>query len=215
MTIVRFALGLTIACSIFAANLPVVRADVLPPGYREAQQRMQMPGVWDREDQYCAGKKEDDDCRIPGNAFEGGGEGTCTRNLPRGARHIDLSCELDEPPAIRRDIPAGAYLAEPDTCEHIAKGRINIFKEFVCTPPPMVADRFCAKFKEGDDCQAHVSVGANGSLYPGKCLKRTETRNYYQYGYREAKRDVLLCSPVAPAPAKAFTPVGVLRKLAQ
>lgn len=205
---------LALVCATSAIP-PAVYADVLPPGYREAQARFEKAGVWDREDQFCAGKKEDDACRIPGNAFEGGGDGSCTRTLPRGAKHIDLSCELDSEVVIRRDLPEGSYLAEPDTCAHIAKGSIRPFKEYVCTPPAMVADRFCAGLKEGDDCQAEISVDKASAKFPGKCQKGTEERNYYQYGYRVATRDVLLCRPVAPAPGKVFTAVGVLRKLAQ
>jgi hypothetical protein len=92
---------------------------------------------------------------------------------------------------------------------------IRPFKEFVCAPPAMVADRFCAGLRVGDDCQAEVSVDKASTKYPGKCLKRSEERNYYQYGYRVATRDVLLCRPATPAPDKVFTAVGVLRKLAQ
>lgn len=209
--VLRFLFGVSLAA---VATVPV-RADILPRGAMEARERFaRHKQVFDRTDQYCHGKAIGTACEIPGTAFEGGGKGSCQRDLPDRASEIDLRCALKFPAEIDRQVPDGPFRKDLRRCDGSPENP-GEDEGFTCADPAPVADRFCAGQKENDPCSARFLVAGKEQSESGRCGMRTEEHRYYQYGYRTATRRVLQCLPVHPAPEPVFTRVPLTRKLAQ
>lgn len=192
-------------------------ADVLPPAYGQALERLRNTQVWDQEDQYCAGKRPQEHCTVAGTPFEGGGAGVCQRDVPRNGAEILLSCERRPAPQIERSLPNGPYAAEPSTCEAVAKGQLSPqalnAANISCQSVARVHDRFCQGQAVGASCEAEASVDAKLSRQTGVCQEVTQESRYYQYGYRIATRQALLCQPIKPTPARQYKPVSGFRKM--
>lgn len=178
-------ISLVAACLLLAHSAV---ADVILPEVAEAQKRFNdNPGIFDQTDQYCTDKAIDAACTLPGNAFEGGGNGQCKRELT--GLKISLQCQRTDRVEIDRKIP--------DT--------------FSVTPPfPKVADRFCTKKKAGDACTVELTHNGKPESYPGVCA---ESQDEQGYRLRPQVRLLLSCQPASKAPERTYTPVGTIKKI--
>ncbi|MBK8073659.1 MAG: hypothetical protein IPK34_17290 [Ramlibacter sp.] len=104
---------------------------------------------------------------------------------------------------MRRDIPAYPYRAEPATCDQVSSGNFTLPQELTCRTPPVVADRFCAARRAGDDCTIEGVVGdaqPETVMYAGRCEQLTQQYPYVNDGLRTAKREILQCKPLTVGP---------------
>ncbi|MBK8070544.1 MAG: hypothetical protein IPK34_00375 [Ramlibacter sp.] len=196
-----------LAATLIAAAMPAL-ADLIPPGQMQAQLRFNS-GAWDREDQFCAGKREKDTCQIPGNPFEGGGAGRCVREIPRGASQIDMVCRLDAPARVRRDIPEGGFVPDSTDLRHgRARGQGGLPPDTTCTPPAApLADRFaprCAKATPARP-KPRWATPRPPHLPGAACGSSTRAATTAWAGASPPAR---CCSatPASPAPARVFGP---------
>lgn len=187
---------------------PPARADVISPEASEAQSRFRdSPGAYDRTDQYCRGHGIDEACRIPGTPLQGGGRGTCRREIDDGDQQINLVCTLEPLPQIRRELPEGAWRADQELCT------AGTDASYVCEEPEVVADRFCRGRAEGQACSAEVAVGAQRGEHAGVCRLGREYRSPYFRGRRSVSRPVLTCEAATPLPAREWFPLSWWQKL--
>lgn len=191
-------------------------ADVIPPHIATLENRMrENPDLVDRHDNFCADKKPNDDCAIPGSRLAGGGNGICRRSVNSSNATIDLACELLNRPNIFRDLPSGGFVADSRSCETPQLAEQLSRTPYPCKPQaaPYV-DRFCRGKAAGDACAAELFVDGAREINAGTCQKITETDSYYLYGRRVATREAIRCE--APEPVKrTFSNVSSLRKLLQ
>ncbi|GAA5184527.1 hypothetical protein GCM10025771_38790 [Niveibacterium umoris] len=196
------------------------RADVLPPQAPDVAQRYRNnPGAFDRTDAWCEGLRVGAACLIPGTPFEGGGSGTCEREVHRRDFQIDLLCTRKPAPRIERGLPEGPWRADEQLCEVAARNaemaQTLQSHGWLCAEPPLAADRFCKGLEAGKPCTAEVSIGADTRRFDGVCaVQRAEMGAYFQ-GRRTLTRPVITCEPERPAPALTLKPVSAWRKLFQ
>jgi hypothetical protein len=192
-------------CRLLVLTLAVVTseaalADVLIPKKPSLAERMaNNPNAIEQVDNWCEGRAAGASCSIPGNPFEGGGQGTCVRQANQRNNTIDLRCILSVATTIDRRFPDGPYQAEIELCApHSSTHRLETLRRtgWLCEPPPAVADRFCAGLASGADCRAEIMVGDRPQEFIGVCQPATqEIRQNYR-----ATRPVLQCNPAHPAP---------------
>ena len=207
-----FLLGCLFSVSVFA--------DVLPPEARGMAERFtNNPGAFDRHDAWCEGHGVGEACVIPGNAFEGGGQGLCERMPNRSDFQIDLRCVPTPPPRIERAIPEGSWQAEASLCDPVLSDRdtadVLRGQGWVCTEPAVVSDRFCKGIEVGQRCVAEVFLDGRSERFDGVCKRLTEKQGAYFRGRRTLTRPVLSCEPERPVPPVTLTPVSAWRKLFQ
>lgn len=194
-------------------------ADLLPPDAIDLQRRAERaPGAYDRADLYCRGKEIGQSCQIPGNPFQGGGQGECRQIKNSGARTLDALCILIEPIIIDRQVPESRYRVEPTLCDMAQKsddwaGALQN-EHADCSPRPATADRFCLTKPAGADCQAEVSQGKQSGLYAGHCVQETERTSFYFRGRHSKTRELLLCRAKSPSlpQIEPASPPGILQK---
>ncbi|MEO5338057.1 MAG: hypothetical protein H7841_14365 [Magnetospirillum sp. WYHS-4] len=80
----------TVLWLLFCGLPSLALADLLPSGHADLVKRM--ADDYDRADQFCAGKMVEGACVIPGNPFEGGGEGKCRTFINKKTVTIDSIC---------------------------------------------------------------------------------------------------------------------------
>lgn len=182
-------------------------ADLLPAVHYELKDRMRNnPQTYDRADQFCAKRRVGSPCVIPGNPFEGGGEGECQTSPNNQTRTIDSLCVRKERVEISREIPREGYKGSDAYCERdrkeAAAHAASPYAQFPrpvlygCGPTSTVPDRFCNGKVPGDACTAEVKVDDTVSSFAGRCMERHEEAIVIS---REVMtRTVLLCLPEKP-----------------
>lgn len=196
----------TLLCLIELLSV-VGHADVLSPTVEDARKRFDAnPKAFDRVDQYCADKDIDAACTVPGNAFEGGGAGICSRELKSDRNYISLTCTLQEPVTIDRQLPDSAYNEDTKFCAIIKH-------KYQCIKLPVVSDRFCQKKKVGSACVVTLTRGGRvPETYSGVCHHGVV---YYWARYYSVSRHPIMCDPKNPTPERVYTVVHPLEKLGQ
>lgn len=194
--------------------------DVLPPQAADMAERYRSnPKAFDRTDAWCEGRGVAAACIIPGNAFEGGGVGTCEREIHRSDFKIDLLCSLQAPPRIDRAIPEGPWRADTQWCEqaavHEPSAQAINGQGLVCSEPQIVSDRFCVGLKPTQTCEAEVSMNGSAARFKGVCTEQKQSRGIYYQGRRTLTRPVLTCEPEQRLPSPVLKPVSAWRKLLQ
>ncbi|RAU20285.1 hypothetical protein CU669_19150 [Paramagnetospirillum kuznetsovii] len=179
-----------------ALSIPIpAHADLLPPGWEKLQQRIK-DGGFDVADQFCRDKKVGEACAIPGNSFEGGGQGICRAQLRRNWGEIRSACVLDDPAHMERVVD-GEWWAE--RCTALERVRSQL-PNATCEPKPPIADQFCAGKSAGDDCTAEVWVKAGMERYSGKCVqfRNTSAIMFHPGDGERLLRDEIHCRPEHP-----------------
>ena len=195
-------------------------ADLLPPQAAGMAERFTSnPNAFDRSDAWCEDRRVGARCEIPGNAFEGGGTGLCERYAHRVDFQIDLLCALKPLPRIERDFPVGPWQADASLCELAAHSESTAEslhgQGWVCTEPPLVADRFCTGRVAGQACVAEIMLESRSERFDGFCQRQIETQRAYYQGRKELMRPTLQCLPERAAPPAVLKPVSAWRKLFQ
>jgi len=169
------------------------RADLIPPEEQVLIQRMQETEAFDEADQFCRGKKPEATCAMPGNAFEGGGEGICSRQMNRSRDTIQLVCVQAEP----FEYEAGVTPPldnERILCE-VGIEELSPAQQANC--PTLIAakpvDRFCAGKAPGDACEVDGMVGEAKASFSSLCALTEETGSLYFRGHRSVSREELRC----------------------
>jgi hypothetical protein len=197
-------------------SLPVY-ADLLPPQAADAITRLQHnPDAFDRVDNFCKGKKKGDACTLPGNLFEGGGEGRCINEINRTTFTLDMSCQRPATVFIQRQIPEEGYVHDAQLCRQqeaaVARGEAPRWN---CAPHPVkLADQFCRDKSVGDVCRVELRYDGQRHSFDGACQHVTETAGFYYQGRRQKTREVIRCEPLKTV-TRTFTPVSWWQKLAQ
>jgi hypothetical protein len=194
-------------------------ADVISPEEESLVYRLLFSMAVDRVDQFCAAEKIHGPCRIPGSVFEGGGEGSCRRELNELETTIDLTCKLHHPLVIDRQVPASVeYMAVPALCENIDDDEVMqsfmAHSNITCDRPAVLpADRFCRGKRPGDSCRAEGLQRGKRALFAGRCAVHSETITYFHFGLGEASREFLACLPEKGVQVHRYEPVGFFRNL--
>lgn len=198
-------------CCVIFLSAGFAWADLVPPEVAQAWQRYEKnPKAFDRTDQYCGNKKPGAACTIPGTVFEGGGGGTCERSVTQGSVYISLECKRSERIEIDRQIPDGPFRVDAELCSGTEHNPV-----YICTEPPVVADRFCANAQAGQACMAELRRNGKPESHAGVCQLGRETTNFYRWGRRQGHRPILSCEPVKQAPERIYTAVSQWQKLLQ
>lgn len=192
-------------------------ADVLPPAVADAEQRLRAnPKAYDRVDEFCAGKKPQAACVIPGSVFAGGGAGTCRNGINRGEGTIDLACVRNDEVAIDRRLPEGGFVSDERLCraaEEEARAYNRPARRVNCKPiVPTPADRFCKGVAPGAACTVELNYQGRVERHEGVCKQITESEHFYYFGPQTAKREVIRCEP-PQATTRTFKPVSWVKKL--
>ena len=195
-------------------------ADLLPPQAAGVAERYQSnPRTYDRSDLWCNGKAVADGCQIPGNAFEGGGSGTCDRIINRNEYMIDLLCMVKPRPRIDRKISDSGWNADTQLCELATRSQSTAQalagQGWGCEKQVEIPDQFCKTLTSGQACTAELSMDEQKQSYSGVCKSEVQTKRGYYQGGRTLTRSILLCQPVTPVLPATLTPVSALRKLVQ
>ena len=195
-------------------------ADTLPNSVIQARERMEQdPGHYDRADQFCAEKKVGSSCVIPGNPFEGGGNGTCRTSPNRDSGAIESRCALNYRPEVLGSLPDGGYRAPETICENgeIKEPFARAFssENLSCLATPVVSDKYCSGKAVGSPCSVDVRSESAESKYPGLCAESEDSRRLYYHGYMRVTRTVLTCRPEKPViiNIRESSPPGWLRRL--
>lgn len=206
---------LMVACLLPSLAL----ADTLPYSVFQARERMeQEPEYYERADQFCAEKRVGSPCVIPGNPFEGGGNGTC-RTSPSSSGAIESRCTLTYRPTVLDSLPDGSYRAPELMCEN---GKLKKTYESTnsdgiisCNTVNITSDKYCNGKSANDSCVANVNYGTSTAAYQGICREKEDIRRIYSYGYITLKRTILTCSPENPViiNTQESSPPSWLRRL--
>ncbi len=195
-------------------------ADTLPNSVYQARERMEQdPGHYDRADQFCDEKKVGSSCVIPGNPFEGGGNGTCRTSANRNSGAIESRCTLNNMPEVLGSLPDGGYRAPESICENggLKEPFADAFrnKNLSCHATPVVSDQYCSGKAVGSPCHAEVRSGSTESKYPGVCAESEDSHRLYYHGYVRVTRTVLTCRPEKSViiNIQESSPPGWLRRL--
>lgn len=212
--------GKRLGCTLLALLCLNSLADLLPPQAAGMAERYQNnPRTYDRADQWCNGKAVADSCQIPGNAFEGGGSGTCDRMINRSEYLIDLICVVAPSPRIHRQMPDSGWNADTQLCELATRSQSTAqalsSQSWGCEKPVEIPDQFCKTLTNGQACTAELSMDEQKQSYSGVCRSEVQTKRGYYQGGRTLTRSILLCQPVTPVPSTTLTPVSAWRKLIQ
>lgn len=171
-------------------------ADLIPPQVAAARERLHAnPEVFDRTDQFCAGKTRDKACTIDGSTFSGGGAGVCRSEITDSGASIDLVCRRSSEPVIDRRLPDGGYVNDPGMC---AASRQPGYSgpPVNCKPTvPTPADRFCREKAAGSACTVELIYEGKTETHEGICNQVTESTGFYYQGRRSAVRQVIRCDP--------------------
>lgn len=200
-----------------AVPSPVARADVIPPGVREAEQRLRdNPKTFDRADQFCAKRSVGAACTLPGDALAGGGAGICRNGLDASRTQIDLRCERTAKVTIDRGLPAGGFSLPAYFCEVPEGAAVARERGYGCKPPTELPhDRFCAGRGAGAACEAALTVDGKPVRNAGVCARVTESApRFYFRGWQVATRDVLQCISAKPV-VRDLKPVSWWQKVRQ
>jgi hypothetical protein len=198
----------------FLVNLLAVGAvwaDLVAPQVADAWRRHESnPKAFDQTDQYCHDLKSGSACVIPGTAFEGGGAGLCAPSVSDKSQYISLVCNLRDRIEIDHQIPDGPFRVNESVCLGDQQN-----PKYTCSEPPLRRDRFCTKAQSGQSCIAEILINGKKSSQSGTCQVSEQLHSFYFRGQQTARRQVLMCAPVKPAPARVFTPVSQWKKLLQ
>ena len=208
------------ACCLAGAHTSAL-ADVLPPQAIDAVTRLKdNPNAYDRVDDFCNGKKKGDACTLPGNLFEGGGEGRCINELNRSTFTLDMSCQRPGSVVIERGLPDEGFLHDDDLCRQQAKEQATengapTTARWNCKPlDPMPTDRFCRGKAVGSACTVELRYQGQRSQADGTCQQFTEKQGFYYQGRRIMTREVIRCEPPRTV-TRTFTPATWWQKLTQ
>lgn len=208
------------ACCAAAVYLPAY-ADVLPPQALDAATRLKdNPNAYDRVDNFCNGKKKGDACMLPGNLFEGGGEGTCVNEINRSTYVLEMSCQRPGSVYLDRKLPEEGFVHDEGLCrqqaqEQAAAGGASVPSRWNCKPlDPMPADRFCQGKAVGNACSVELRYQGKFSQADGTCQQVTEKQGFYYQGRRLMTRDVIRCEPLRTV-TRTYTPATWWQKLTQ
>jgi len=213
----RSALLLVAAALMASVPVPAARADVIPPGVREAEQRLRdNPKAFDRADQFCAQRSVGATCTLPGDALAGGGAGICRNGLDASRTQIDLRCERTAKVTIDRGLPTGGFSLPAYFCEVPEGAAVARERGYGCTPAAQpLPDRFCAGRSVGAACEAALSVDGKPVRNAGVCARVTESApRFYFRGWQVATRDVLQCISAKPV-VRDLKPVSWWQKVRQ
>ncbi|MFN5010792.1 MAG: hypothetical protein ACK5F5_06170 [Gammaproteobacteria bacterium] len=216
-THIRSALLLVAAALVASVPVPAARADVIPPGVREAEQRLRdNPKAFDRVDQFCAQRKVGAACTLPGDALAGGGAGVCRNALDETRTRIDLSCVRRATVTIDRGLPAGGFVLPAHVCADPEGAAVARERGYGCTPAAQpLPDRFCAGRSVGAACEAALSVDGKPVRNAGVCARVTESApRFYFRGWQVARRDALQCVSATPV-VRDHKPVSWWQKVRQ
>jgi hypothetical protein len=194
---------------------PAARADIIPPGVREAEQRLRDdPKTFDRVDQFCAKRRVGAACAIPGDALAGGGVGVCRNGLDATRTQIDLRCERSASVVIERGLPEGGFTLPAYFCEVPEGAEVARQRGYGCKPPAAPPhDRFCTARAVGAACEADLTVDGKLVRNAGVCARVTETApRFYFRGWQVAKRDVVQCVSADPV-VRDFKPATWWQKV--
>jgi len=198
-----------------AVLAPAARADVIPPGAREAEQRLRDdPKTFDRADQFCAKRSVGAACTLPGDALAGGGAGICRNGLDASRTQIDLRCERTAKVVIDHGLPAGGFSLPAYFCEVPEGAAVARERGYGCKPPTELPhDRFCAGRGAGAACEAALTVDGKPVRNAGVCARVTESApRFYFRGWQVATRDVLQCISAKPV-VRDLKPVSWWQKV--
>ena len=213
----QFRTALASNLALLSLLAAAAHGDVVIAGPEHTAERMKDPTALDREDAYCSDKAIGAVCRIPGNAFQGGGAGKCERQVNEAEYSIDLRCTLAAPVEIDRGLPAGPHRIDERVCGWLAADpgqRERLAKQgMVCAAVPAVSDRFCAGRSAGAACTAEMRVAGKNESNQGVCRVLPEEVSFKFRGRQQAARDVLRCEPAKPTPEPEIKPVGLWRHL--
>ena len=190
-------------------------ADVLSTEAENAHVRAKNhPDVFDRTDQYCTGLKIKSKCVIPGNAFEGGGEGECWKVINEKEGFIDLYCQPLLTLDLDRQIPEGPYLADKYRCNDPDRPQLK------CEQPKLVFDKYCENKIERQSCTVNgklrvIHQPSKDVAYAGTCRVITEKIEGYFQGKLTITRPIMRCEPLNPRKPSEFKVLGILEKLKQ
>lgn len=209
----------TAAVSLAPAALlaPAARADVIPPGVMQAEQRLRdNPKAFDRADQFCAKRAIGAACSIPGDALAGGGTGVCRNGLDATRTRIDLRCERGAKVVIERGLPAGGFTLPARFCEVPEGAEIARSLGYGCKPPAQPPqDRFCAGRAVGAACTAELTVDGKPVRNAGVCARVSESApRFYFRGWQVAQREVVQCNAAKPV-AHDMKPLSWWQKVRQ
>lgn len=195
------ATAFALFASAVALISPDAGADVIPPGVREAEQRLRdNPKAFDRVDQFCAGRAIGAACSIPGDALSGGGAGICRNGLDATRTHIDLKCQRRATVTIDRGLPSGGYTLPAHVCADPEGAEVARREGHGCARPAQpLQDRFCAGLAVGTVCEATLVVDGKAVRNKGVCARVTEPApRFYFRGWQVAQREVLQCVSAKP-----------------
>lgn len=187
--------------SLSGIGVSLALADLLPTGDFLMRERMRTePGFYDQADQFCRGEVPGAACRMPGEAFDGGGEGRCERRMDALGRHVQLTCEVKPEFVIDRQLPKSPYQFSPTACwawTHDPAFRERMaYLNARCELVPIAMDRFCLDKRPKDACTAEVVVQGKLQQVTGKCALDTEVFDFDPP--RVMARSVLLCQSAQP-----------------
>lgn len=205
--------GLLAVLGLFNFVTPLY-ADVLPPEAVELRVRFMKTAEFDEADQFCQGKSPEAACEMPGDAFEGGGRGSCQRHLYAERQKIALQCDLSTP----LDLDRGVTPPLDDRWMICILDKENQDPAFKADCAALLAakpvDRFCSGKSAGADCTVEATSGSGSARFSGTCEQIEETASGYRYGRREVSRTILSCEP-AKKVSHEFSPVGFWDRLWQ
>lgn len=217
MTLLQYPRIALLALAALALSAPAL-ADVSFPGAEKLEARLATPHLVNRVDQYCAFKRVDAACELPGTVFDGGGPGRCRREGEPTFGLVHLTCRPTDTPVIDRQLPAGAkFVIEGDFCAQRADplvAQILALPDFACRESGEVfRDRFCRDKRSGDSCEVVTGPDDQGPGFSGRCAVIQERRPVPLFERYSAMRRFVGCAPATPPPAHDYRRASFFRRL--
>lgn len=211
----RFVLS-TLALGLVVAGARPAAADIEMPPRPGLERRFATTQLIDRVDRHCVGKRVTAACALPGNAFEGGGAGTCDRIANERLGTIDLVCRRTAEFTVDRQVPeANQFIADEHFC--LRQGdpvvaRLLAATNATCDRSEKIVyrDRFCHGKRTGEACAVTVLRDGAEEAFAGRCGIIEERRPFN--GYFESRRRFVGCEPEHPLPAPEFVPASIFRR---
>jgi hypothetical protein len=212
LTMVLFGAFVLGSAAIWAS---AAMADLIPPEEQALIQRMQETKAFDEADQFCRGEQPEAPCALPGNAFEGGGAGVCSRQMSRSRDTIQqLVCvqvdSFEYEAGVTPPLDNERILCEVGIEELTPAQQANC-PALIASKP---VDRFCAGKAPGDTCDVDGMIGEVKASFASQCALTEETGTLYFRGHRSVSREELRCK-AKQSFIREFSPVSFWDRLRQ